>query len=126
MMYLLDTCALLWFMDDSSALSQRAKDVIGKSETLYISIAAFWEIAIKKTIGKLDIAESIFEIRDICDNYGIVILPIKIEYLGRIQTLPRIHNDPFDRLMIATALEENLPLITHDSNIGKYDISTYW
>ncbi len=45
MMYLLDTCALLWFMDDSSALSQRAKDVIGKSETLYISIAAFWEIS---------------------------------------------------------------------------------
>ncbi len=59
MMYLLDTCALLWFMDDSDDLSENARDIIGKSDNLFISIASFWKIAIKKSIGKFDIEESI-------------------------------------------------------------------
>ena len=71
-MYLVDTCALLWFLDDNPSLSLKARDVIGKSNDLYVSIASLWEIAIKKTIGKLDIEESVTEIADICNDYRII------------------------------------------------------
>lgn len=124
-MYLVDTCALLWFLDDNPSLSLKARDVIGKSNDMYVSIASLWEIAIKKT-GKLDIEESVTEIADICNDYRIIILPVKMRYLERIQHLPLIYGDPFDRLIMATALEEGLLLISHDSNIRKYDIDLYW
>lgn len=125
-MYLLDTCALLWFLDDNGQLSMKARDTIGKSDELYLSIASLWEIAIKKTINKLDIEESVTDIEKICDDYGISILPIKTKYLEQVQILPVIHSDPFDRLIIATALEENMKLITHDSKIQQYDIELVW
>lgn len=80
----------------------------------------------KKAIRKLDIEESITDLETICMHYGITNLPIKIPYLEKIQQLPPIHNDPFDRLIMATALEEQLLLITHDSNIKKYDMPLFW
>lgn len=125
-MYLLDTCAFLWFLDDSPRLSSRARDIIGKSNGLYLSIASLWEIAIKKTIKKLDIEETITDLENICIKYGIIILPIKTSYLEKIQKLPLIHADPFDRLIISTALDEKLILITHDSNIRKYNVNLIW
>ena len=125
-MYLMDTCALLWFLDNDGQLSKKAKDIIGKSEELYLSIASLWEIAIKKSINKLDIEESVTDIEKICDEYRITILPIKTRYLERMQILPMIHADPFDRLIIAAALEEGMRLITHDSKIQKYDVELVW
>lgn len=125
-MYLMDVCALLWFLDDNGQLSEKAKDIIGKSDDLYFSIASLWEIAIKKTIRKLDIEESVTDIERICDDYGISILPIKTKYLERVQMLPMIHADPFDRLIMATALEEGMKLITHDSKIQQYDVELVW
>ncbi len=125
-MYLLDTCAFLWFLDDSPKLSLNARDIIGKSDGLYLSIVSLWEIAIKKTIKKLDIEETIIDLENICRRYGITILPIKISYLEKIQKLPPIHGDPFDRMIISTALDENLNLITHDSNIRKYNVNLIW
>nr|WP_296458084.1 type II toxin-antitoxin system VapC family toxin [uncultured Acetatifactor sp.] len=85
-----------------------------------------WEIAIKKTIHKLNLAESVTDLEEICNDYGITILPVKTRYLEMIQKLPLIHGDPFDRLIMATALEEKLLLITCDSNIRKYDIELFW
>lgn len=125
-MYLLDTCAFLWFLDDNPRWSAKARDVIGKSKNLYLSIASLWEIAIKKAIKKLDIEESITELENTCYHYGIIILPIRTRYLERIQQLPMIHSDPFDRLIMSTALEENLQLITHDEKISKYNIELFW
>ncbi|MCM1184202.1 MAG: type II toxin-antitoxin system VapC family toxin [Roseburia sp.] len=125
-MYLADTCALLWFLDDNPRLSVKAKDIIGKSNDLYLSVASLWEIAIKKSIRKLDTEESVTDIENICKGYGIVILPIKTKYLERLQKLPMLHGDPFDRLIMSTALEENLTLITHDSRIKEYDINLLW
>ncbi len=125
-MYLMDTCAFLWFLDDNPNLSVRARDAIGRSRDLYLSIATLWEIAIKKTIHKLILAESVTDLEEICNDYGITILPVKTRYLEMIQKLPLIHGDPFDRLIMATALEEKLLLITCDSNIRKYDIELLW
>lgn len=125
-MYLLDTCAFLWFLDDNPNLSASAKAVIEESDGLYLSIMSLWEIAIKKTLHKLDIEESITDLANICSQYNIGILSVKTRYLERIQQLPMIHGDPFDRLIMAAALEENLLLITHDSNIRKYNINLFW
>ena len=125
-MYLIDTCAFLWFLDDNPNLSMRARDAIGRSRDLYLSIATLWEIAIKKTIHKLNLAESVTDLEEICNDYGITILPVETRYLEMIQKLPLIHGDPFDRLIMATALEEKLLLITCDSNIRKYDIELFW
>ena len=125
-MYLIDTCAFLWFLDDNPNLSMRARDAIGRSRDLYLSIATLWEIAIKKTIHKLNLAESVTDLEEICNDYGITILPVKTRYLEMVQKLPLIHGDPFDRLIMATALEEKLVLITCDSNIRKYDIELFW
>ena len=125
-MYLMDTCAFLWFLDDNPNLSMRARDAIGRSRDLYLSIATLWEIAIKKTIHKLNLAESVTDLEEICNDYGITILPVKTRYLEMVQKLPLIHGDPFDRLIMATALEEKLLLITCDSNIRKYDIELFW
>lgn len=99
-MYLMDTCVFLWFLEDDARLSPKAREVI-ESSGLYLSIASFWEIAIKKSIHKP-------------------------AYLEQIQQLPMIHNDPFDRLIMATAKEENLTLITYDTKIRKYDIKVLW
>lgn len=80
----------------------------------------------KKSIHKLSLSKSINELEEICNGLRITILPIKATYLERLQTLPMIHNDPFDRLIIATALEEKLQLITHDTKIRQYDVKLFW
>lgn len=119
-MILLDTCVLLWFLHDDPVLSDKMMIQIEESENAYLSIASLWEIAIKKAIKKLNIPESVKELEKKCDEKNIMILPIKTDYLERLQMLPMIHNDPFDRLIMATAIEENLILLTDDRNIQKY------
>lgn len=124
-MILLDTCALLWFLHDDPMLPERMAKRIEESERAYLSIASLWEVAIKKTIKKLDIPETVKELEEKCEEKQIFILPIKIDYLERIQNLPMIHADPFDRLIIATAIEENLTLLTDDNKIRLYENVMY-
>lgn len=119
-MILLDTCAFLWFLHDDPMLPERIAKRIEESEKAYLSIVSLWEIAIKKTIKKLDIPETVNELAEKCEEKLISILPIKTDYLERIQNLPMIHADPFDRLIMATAIEENLTLLTDDRKIKLY------
>lgn len=126
-MLLLDTCAFLWFLYDDEKLTDKIADCIEESENVYLSIASLWEIAIKKTIKKLDIPDTVMELERKCNEKSISILPIKTAYLEIIQDLPMIHNDPFDRLIIATAIEENYILITEDEKIRKYqEVRCFW
>ena len=120
-MILLDTCALLWFLHDDPMLPERVAERIEKSEKAYLSIASLWEVAIKKTIKKLDIPETVKELEKKCAEKQIIIIPIKTDYLERIQNLPMINADPFDRLIMATAIEENLTLLTDDGKIRLYE-----
>ena len=86
-----------------------------------------WEIAIKKTIKKLNLAETTYELEQYCYEADILILPIINSYFETIQSIPYIHGDPFDRLIIATAIENDLTIITRDNNIQKYeDVKTIW
>lgn len=126
-MMLLDTCAFLWFLYDDQNLPERIAERIERSEFVYLSIASLWEIAIKKSIKKLEIPDTVMELERRCIEKNISILPIKTHYLERIQILPMIHNDPFDRLIMATAIEEDLTLLTDDGKIKMYrEVKYFW
>ena len=96
------------------------------SETLFVSVVSLWEIAIKQSIGKLDIDASIPEIANACADLHIELLPVCAEHIEGIKRLPQIHGDPFDRLIIAQAIYENHVLITMDQIIPKYAVKTLW
>ena len=84
------------------------------------------EIAIKQSIGKLDLDFSITQIENLCNEKDIQILPIKSKHLDKLKNLPKYHGDPFDRLIISQALAENLTIITRDSTIPNYPVRTLW
>lgn len=126
-MYLLDTNALLYFLYDSEKLSKRASDIIyHNDEKICVSIVSMWEIAIKSSIGKVEIKSSISKIVQTCENEQFEILPIKPFHLDEIGRLPAIHGDPFDRLIISQAISENLVIITKDGTIPMYNIKVLW
>ena len=125
---LLDTHTILWTINDFEKLSPTAKLAIyDEGNTLYISIASAWEVAIKNSLGKLEgFTGGVARFNQQINLMPIVILNIKPRYLQALEHLPFHHRDPFDRMLIATAQCEGLTLLTADSHIGKYDISTLW
>ena len=126
-MYLLDTNALLYFLYDSEKLSKRASDIIyHNDEKISVSIVSMWEIAIKSSIGKLEIKSSISKIVETCEKEQLEILPIKPFHLDGIGRLPMVHADPFDRLIISQAVSENLVIITKDRIIPMYNVKVLW
>ena len=125
-MHLIDTYALLWYLRDSSKLSEKAHEIIDNEEQIFTSIASLWEIAIKHSIGKLDLEFSITQIEELCKQKDISILPIASKHLDELKKLPNHHNDPFDRLIICQARTENLTIITRDTIIPKYSVKTLW
>ena len=125
--YLLDTNALIGVLFSPDLLSETAKKIAIESEDLGVSIVALWEIGIKQSIGKIDIESSSEEIEAACTKLGISVYPLKASYIDAMRNLPQIHKDPFDRIMIAQAMEEDLSLITRDSIIPQYpNVSVMW
>ena len=127
MRYLLDTHALIWYFENSSELPQKIKEIISSTENKkYICSMSFWEIAIKLNLGKLKVGFTLSELINDVKSRDFNILQIEDEYLNGLSSLPFIHKDPFDRLLISTALAESLSIITIDENIQKYDVSWIW
>jgi len=127
MNYLLDTHTAIWALDDKAKLSEKAKAIIDDvSISLCVSIISAWEIAIKTSIGKLNfVGGSEFFLGEMQKN-GLELLNIKGSYIKYVETLEFHHRDPFDRLLISTALAEDLTIITIDENIQKYDVKWIW
>jgi PIN domain nuclease of toxin-antitoxin system len=126
-MYLLDTHTLLWYLNNSNKISGTVLKIINYEENINVSIVSLWEIALKKNIGKLKIDCSISDIEKLCLEKDIKILPIKSSYLDELANLPSIHNDPFDRLIIAQAKIEKLIILTKDRIIPEYnDVKVVW
>lgn len=125
MKYLLDTHALLWYLLDDANLSKTAHSIIDYGECYYSKVS-LWEIAIKQAIGKLKYKESIPSISRLCWQEQFINLSVTENHFERIKTLPFIHNDPFDRLLISQAQCENLTIITCDTIIPNYDVKTIW
>lgn len=125
-MLLLDTHAFLWFESNDPKLPQNVMDTIQTEERVYVSIASFWEIAIKNSMGKLNLGIPINELMNHCVSCGFEIMPIKGNHLAQLTVLPWIHRDPFDRLLVSQARAESLTLVTIDENIVKYEVKTLW
>ena len=125
--YILDTNALIFYLYNPERLSKAALDIVyNENNQIYVSIVSLWEIAIKSSIGKLEIKNSMEEIAGICLKYKIELLAINPSHLDQIANLPQIHGDPFDRLIISQAIAEKLIIVTRDSIIPKYDVYTIW
>jgi PIN domain nuclease of toxin-antitoxin system len=88
----------------------------------YVSMASAWEASLKVSKGKLQLTGGLQKFYDVLDEYRFSTLPIAREHLEQILNLPDHHKDPFDRLLIATAIAENMTLITADQNMQKYDV----
>ena len=125
MRYLLDTHAILWYVDASQEFPLALRDLIDTSECLY-SVASLWEIAIKQSLGRLNRAISIADYDSICRQAGFRRLAILPSHLERIKELPDIHRDPFDRLLVAEAQAEGLAIVTRDRLIPQYPVQTVW
>lgn len=124
---LLDTHAFIWFYVGDERLPSTVKELIADSTSAcYVSIASLWEISIKASIGKLELRIELSQLTDFLTDNKIELLPIKIEHLEQLQTLPFHHRDPFDRLLIAQALTENLTLISRDSLFAQYNVPLHW
>lgn len=130
MTILLDTHALLWFVEGSAALSSPAKAAIeNTANTPMYSIASVWEMAIKIGLGKLAISYPLHpEFEEMLQERGFQQLGISYRHASKVVELPihKDHRDPFDRLLIAQALVEDLPIVSHDSAFGRYPVSRIW
>jgi PIN domain nuclease of toxin-antitoxin system len=125
---LIDTHAFLWWNTDDDRLSPVAKEVIrdGRNQ-IVVSVASIWEVAIKVSRGRLELPDEVGAYaadRLIRNRWSA--LAIELQHAIRAAALPLIHADPFDRVLVAQAQVESLPIVTADVAIGRYDVETIW
>lgn len=128
MRILIDTSTFLWFIGGSRKLSKKAIEIIENFDNeLVMSVASLWEIAIKDSIGKLELSEPFEQLipKEINKN-EIEILQIELPHLYEMMKLPLYHKDPFDRLIIAQGIIEQLPVIACDKAFKSYNIDIIW
>jgi PIN domain nuclease of toxin-antitoxin system len=122
---LLDTHALLWWMDDSKRLGRRAlASLKDPKNNVWISVVCIWEVSIKASIGRLRLNGPFEERIQFELQQGFRSLPVTMAHAFAVGALPLHHNDPFDRLLIAQAQCESLTLLTVDPSMGAYDVRT--
>jgi len=128
MKYLLDTHALLWITTNDPKLSKKAKNIYLDAENeILLSIVSIWELAIKSSIGKITFQKDLDDFVDVhIKGNNIEILKIELPHVLRIEKLPFHHRDPFDRLIIAQAIEDNLKILGADNTFDKYKIKRIW
>ena len=126
MRFLLDTNVLVFLLSAPSELSEKASRVIRFEPDLHASMVSLWEIGIKQGLGKLRLGLTIPEIEEQCIERDVRILPIRSAAIERLKHLPDIHRDPFDRLLVAQALDGDLAIVTRDRIIPQYPVPTIW
>jgi PIN domain nuclease of toxin-antitoxin system len=124
---LLDTHTLIWLLEGDANLSAAAKEQIeNPANTNFVSVATFWEIAIKVSLKKLEMQIPIQNLKQLVWENGIEVLPITIENTLFVSQLPFYHKDPFDRLLVAQAVNENMILVSRDEAMPLYNVQTIW
>ncbi len=125
--YLLDTHTLVWMQNDDSTIPVKLKNLLSSPDAqLSISIVSLWEMVIKNQLGRLDLKFSLSDNFKYCTKNRIVIKPILPDYLEVYHSLPLIHRDPFDRMIIATAIFDNIVLVSKDGEVSKYPVTVIW
>jgi PIN domain nuclease of toxin-antitoxin system len=125
---LLDTHTILWMVSDETRIGPLAREILFDSDTpKLMSPASYWELAIKIKIGKLELASDYEEfIQDVIDMYAVTILHVHPHHTSVLTTLELHHGDPFDRLMIAQALVEEIPILSSDKQFDSYPVNRIW
>ena len=128
MRLLLDTHCFLWFFTGDSKLSGDARAAIeSTSNESLVSIASLWEMAIKSSLGKLDLRLPFAELAArILTDTDSTLLALSVSHLEALQQLPFHHRDPFDRMLVAQAQVEGLTIVTKDENVQSYGVSHIW
>jgi PIN domain nuclease of toxin-antitoxin system len=125
---LLDTHALLWWLSDNTALTKPARKTIADTKNvLIVSAVSAWEIAIKVRLGRLPTAaDLVADFKGYVEREGFELLDISAEHGIRAGLLPGPHKDPFDRMLIAQAQAENIPIITNEAVFESYGVRCFW
>jgi PIN domain nuclease of toxin-antitoxin system len=125
--FLLDTHGFLWLIQGDPQLSKMAREIMSDdTNQLYFSVASIWEIAIKLNIGKLKIGHTIEDIYTLLAQLKIEVLPIDRSDLVQYLMLPLHHRDPFDRILIAQAMDRDLVLVSADESLRAYAVQRLW
>jgi len=126
--FLLDTHSLLWFLAGDESLSEKARRIIENPDSdILVSVACLWEIAIKHSLGKLKLAKPFDELfPDQLANNSISLLGIRLAHLAEVSRLPFHHRDPFDRLLAAQSLTEEIPILSSDDALDDYGLERIW
>ncbi len=124
---LLDTHTFLWAISGDNKLSRQAGQIFSGPSDLWLSVASIWEVLIKVQIGKIPLPKPTgpYLLKKLAEN-RIETLPITLDHVLRVESLPMHHRDPFDRMLIAQSQEEKLPLVTSDVAFQRYDVDVIW
>ena len=124
---LLDTHTLLWFLTDSPKLPTKARDVLKDlSNPTFVSMVSLWEIALKHSLGRLELHTEPERLFDLVEESGFRLLPIESAHILGMTRLALHHQDPFDRLLIAQAQFERLTIVSKDRMFSHYDVPLLW
>jgi PIN domain nuclease of toxin-antitoxin system len=124
MKLLLDTHIILWFLGNVEKLSEEALSAItDQKNEKYVSIVSAWELAIKINLGKLTFEGGVANFFKMIQENGFELMPVKEDHIIRLETLPLHHRDPFDRLLLTTAISEQMTFITSDKEFTQYGVS---
>ncbi|WP_181307584.1 type II toxin-antitoxin system VapC family toxin [Rufibacter sp. XAAS-G3-1] len=124
---LLDTHAFIWFINGDDSLPCKVKNEIKDVRNkCFLSIASLWEIAIKTSLGKLELKSDFNKLADFLSANEIDILPITFEHLQKLLNLKYHHRDPFDRIIISQGITDKLTVLTKDENFKKYRVKIMW
>jgi len=128
MKVLLDTCAFLWLVTDDPQASELAKEIfLNNDNELFLSAVTGFEIAVKYSLGKLHLTEPPKEfIANRIQTNALIELPISMIHALALQNMPLHHKDPFDRLLVAQAMANQIPLLSADQQLSAYDIERLW
>jgi len=127
MKVLLDTHALIWWLGEPSKLSKRASSIFRNTgNTVLVSAACAWEMAIKVNLGKLDALPLVMELGRHMEEEAFSALPIELDHAVRAGLLPLHHGDPFDRLLVAQAQALHVPILSTDAVLDQYDVKRIW
>ena len=123
---LLDTHALIWFVSNDPNLPVSTRDKIESADDVFLSIASLWEMAIKLNIGKLPLQGNFEDIEPQLIAAGLTILPVTFADTVQFRYLPLHHRDPFDRILVAQAINHSLVLVSRDVAFDAYDLQRLW
>ncbi len=128
MMLLLDTHAFLWWISDDPRLPEPARSAIASGgNDVFFSAASAWEIAIKSGLGRVEVPRPIGDfVTDQMRQNAFEVLPVHVRHALAVASLPDLHKDPFDRMLVAQAMQEGMALLSGDRDIPRYDVEVIW